>query len=118
LFLSTILIKYIPAVGGYGILGIPVFTSKNVKYKKDNKNDTGAITKDFISGTNLMQNASKAIGRIILSYKDFQNLTGYTHLVNHLQSVLIDVSRENYTRTEVQKNRLNSYIGGEVNIIK
>ncbi len=57
--LDTILFKYCPAVGGYIILGIPVFTVRSLKYKKEDKNDTGAITKDFIKGTSFLMNMGK-----------------------------------------------------------
>lgn len=64
LFMGTvdsILLKYCPAVGGYIILGIPTFTSKADKYKKGDKNDTGAITKDFVKNTTFLMNLGKVI---------------------------------------------------------
>jgi hypothetical protein len=58
--LDQVLLKYCPAVGGYGILGIPIFTSRGLKYKTNNdQNDTGAITKDFIKNTGLLLNVGK-----------------------------------------------------------
>lgn len=58
---DQVLLKYCPAVGGYVILGIPTFTSLSARYKKGDKNDTGAITKDFVKNTTFLMNLGKVI---------------------------------------------------------
>jgi len=64
LFMGTVdsmLLKYCTAVGGYIILGLPVFTARSLKYKVGDKNDTGAITKDFVKNFTFMMNFGKVI---------------------------------------------------------
>lgn len=58
----------------------------------------------------------KAVGRIILSYKDFQNLAGYSYLVNQLDDVLKEVNIKKFVKTESQEERLKNYLGGSVSI--
>jgi ATP-binding cassette subfamily D (ALD) protein 3 len=59
----------------------------------------------------------KAIGRIVVSYKDLQNLSGYTYLVNELDSVIDDMHNEKFKRTQVNEELLKEYVGGEVKLL-
>ena len=40
---------------------------------------------------NMLVNLSKAIGRLVITYKDIQNLSGYTSLITELNEVLTDL---------------------------
>jgi len=44
----------------------------------------------------------KAIGRLVISYKEIQQLAGYTSLVDEMGVVLYDLSREMYDRQLVE----------------
>jgi ATP-binding cassette subfamily D (ALD) protein 3 len=44
-------------------------------------------------------NLAKAIGRIVVSYKDMQNLAGYTTLIHEMDEVLDDLRSGTYVRT-------------------
>lgn len=44
---------------------------------------------------------AKAIGRIVVSYKDVQNLAGYTTLIHEMDEVLIDLNRGKFRRTQI-----------------
>jgi ATP-binding cassette subfamily D (ALD) protein 3 len=46
-------------------------------------------------------NLAKAIGRIVVSYKDMQNLAGYTTLIHEMDEVLDDLRSGTYVRTQV-----------------
>jgi len=50
----------------------------------------------------------------MFSYKDFQNLAGYTYSVNQFSEVLKDVNNKKFLHTEMQEERLKKYIGGTV----
>lgn len=39
---------------------------------------------------------AKAIGRLVISYKDISELAGYTHIVTELMSTLNDLEKGNY----------------------
>ena len=44
---------------------------------------------------------AKAIGRLVVSYKEVQNLAGYTTLIHEMDQVLADLSRGEYQRVMV-----------------
>lgn len=48
--------------------------------------------------SSLLINLSKAIGRLVVSYKDVQSLAGYTHLIHEMKSVLDDFDKNVYQR--------------------
>jgi len=43
------------------------------------------------------------VGRVVASYKDLQNLAGFTTLINEMDDVLCDLSSGKYTRVMVVK---------------
>jgi ATP-binding cassette subfamily D (ALD) protein 3 len=49
-------------------------------------------------------NLAKAIGRIVVSYKDVQNLAGYSTLVFEMKEVLDDLDSGKYKRLMVKSN--------------
>ena len=61
-----------------------------------------------------MVNLAKATGKIIYSYKDLQNLSGYTHLVDELDTVLKEVNNGKYVRPQVNEEVLKKYVKGSV----
>jgi ATP-binding cassette, subfamily D (ALD), member 3 len=55
---------------------------------------------------------AKAIGKIVISYKDVQALAGYTTLIHELDEVLYDLNRGKFRRTqiaEVQGGKVESF---------
>ena len=55
-----------------------------------------------------MINLAKAIGRIVVSYKDMQNLAGYTTLIHEMDEVLDDWRSGTYVRTQVVEKEINN----------
>jgi len=101
---DTVLVKYGAVAVGYSICGLPVFGPNKEAYLKSINNDTNIITKDYVRNSTLFINLSKAIGRIVVSYKDVQNLAGYTSLVHEMDEVLSDLNRGKFRRTQVAKD--------------
>jgi ATP-binding cassette subfamily D (ALD) protein 3 len=113
--IDSMLVKYGAVMTGYTILGLPVFGGRHYsKYAKTTLGDASVITKDYIRNSSLLINLAKAIGRIVVSYKDLQNLSGYTYLVNQLDVVIDDISKEKFNRTQVKDDLLKKYVGGTV----
>ena len=56
--------------------------------------------------SSLLINLAKAIGRIVVSYKDVQNLAGYTALIYEIKEVLDDLEMGRYKRIMVKNNSL------------
>lgn len=109
---DSMLVKYGAVMIGYTILGLPVFSGRGERYGINSITDASAITKDYIRNSSLLVNLAKAIGRVVVSYKDLQNLSGYTYLVNQLDVVMEDVNKEKFTRTQVNEELLKKYVGG------
>ena len=95
------MVKYGATLCGYCVLAIPVFGEGSGAYLQKMKTDPSGITRDYIRNSSLLINMSKAIGRIAISYKELQNLAGYTHLINEMDKVLFDLEKGNYVRTSV-----------------
>lgn len=112
---DSMLVKYGAVMIGYTILGLPVFRMKTkAQQKGKGGDDASLIAKDYIRNSSLLINLAKAIGRIVVSYKDLQSLSGYTYLVHELQTVMNDVQRESFNKTQVNQELLKEYVGGKV----
>ena len=99
--LDSMIVKYGATIVGYSILGLPVFGPGSEEYRKQIGEDSSKITKDYVRNSSLLINLSKAIGRIVVSYKDFQSLAGYTTLVSELKNVIDDLDQGKYNRALV-----------------
>lgn len=108
---DNLIYKYGANIIGYCLLAIPVFGEQQSKYTQKGKVDASNITKDYIRNSSNLLNLSKAIGRIIVSYKEIQNLAGYTFLVRKLDKVMTDVNNGKFIRTQVNEAILKDYVG-------
>ena len=89
---DSMLVKYGAVMVGYAVLGLPVFGPAKDRYLKSVSNDPAQITKDYIRNSSLLINLAKAIGRIVVSYKEVQSLAGYTTLIYEMKEVLEDLA--------------------------
>lgn len=100
---DSMLVKYGAVLVGYAILGLPVFGPGSKKYlEAEGTDDPSKITRDYVRNSSLLINLSKAIGKIVISYKEVQNLAGYTSLVYEIKKVLDDLNNDTYVRTMVE----------------
>lgn len=111
---DSMLVKYGAFVVGYAILGLPVFGPRKEEYLKSIGSDESKITKDYVRNTSLLINLAKAIGRIVVSYKDVQNLAGYTTLIYEMKEVLDDLDQGKYKRMMVNQSEENKGAEGSV----
>lgn len=95
---DSLMVKYGATLCGYAVLAIPVFGAQSGQYLSKMQTDPSGITRDYIRNSTLLINMSKAIGRIAISYKELQNLAGYTHLINEMVDALYDLKKGEYTR--------------------
>jgi len=58
---------------------------------------------------------AKAIGRIVVSYKDVQSLAGYTTLIFEMKEVLDDLEIGKYKRIMVKTNTIEENLEEEKN---
>ncbi|CAD8195470.1 unnamed protein product [Paramecium octaurelia] len=101
---DSMLVKYGAVMVGYAVVGLPVFGSRREEYLKSVNNDPSTITRDYVRNSSLLINLAKAIGRLVVSYKEIQQLAGYTTLVAELDEVLKDLINGKYMRTMLQSN--------------
>jgi ATP-binding cassette subfamily D (ALD) protein 3 len=101
---DSMLVKYGAFMVGYAVLGLPVFGPGSAEYIQKVGADSGAITRDYIRNSSLLINLAKAIGRLVISYKEIQQLAGYTTLVYEMKDVLEDLEKGKFVRTQVIGN--------------
>ena len=98
---DSMLVKYGAVMVGYTVVGLPVFGPNSKEYLAKFGNDQAQITKDYVRNSSLLINLAKAIGRLVVSYKEVQNLAGYTTLIHEMDEVLGDLSQGHYQRVMV-----------------
>src|SRR5450432_3930593 len=101
-FFDSMLVKYGAVMVGYAVLGLPVFGSGSEAYLAKIGTDTSAITRDYIRNSSLLINLAKAIGRLVISYKEVQQLAGFTTLVYEMKEVLGDLEKGKFVRTQIK----------------
>jgi len=98
---DSMLVKYGAVMVGYTVVGLPVFGPNSAEYLAKAGNDQAQITKDYVRNSSLLINLAKAIGRLVVSYKEVQSLAGYTTLIHEMDQVLGDLSGGKYKRVMV-----------------
>lgn len=102
--IDSMLVKYGAVMIGYAVVGLPVFGPNSAQYLASRGNDSAQITKDYVRNSSLLINLAKAIGRLVVSYKEIQNLAGFTTLVWEMDEVLKDLSQGKYKRVMVTED--------------
>jgi len=67
---DSLLVKYGAFMVGYAVVGLPVFGPGSKEYLARIGNDPTAITRDYVRNSSLLINLAKAIGRLVISYKE------------------------------------------------
>ena len=116
LFLGTfdnVLTKYGATIMGYFILSRPAMKlAAERKRKAGNSPALSAkagvtlkqasnITQQYLRNGSLMINLAKSIGRIVITYKDLQKISGYTVLISELNQVMKDLNGGKFFRPQV-----------------
>ena len=113
---DSMLVKYGAVMVGYAVVGLPVFGPGKEEYLARVGNDPGTITRDYVRNSSLLINLAKAIGRLVISYKEIQQLAGFTTLVYEMKEVLGDLEQGQFVRTQIVANEENEGVHKE-NII-
>lgn len=69
---DSMLFKYGAVLVSYAVLGIPVFGSNKEDYLSKIDGDSSSITRDYVRNSGLIISLAKAMGRILISYKEVQ----------------------------------------------
>lgn len=100
--IDNFLVKYGAVILSNIVLALPIFDTSSSVYKKKLTDDAGNITKDYIKNLSNLVNLAKAIGKIMVIYKDFQSLAGYTSLISETYTVLEDLQSGKYVRESIK----------------
>lgn len=126
LFLGTfdnILTKYGATIIGYFVLSRPAIKFANLQKQKlgtsagsdtvdlISRQQSSTITKDYMRNGSLMVNLAKSIGRIVLTYKDLQKISGYTVLINEMNTVLTDLENGKFFKPQIRDINNKNYRG-------
>ena len=98
---DSMVTRYGAVLVGYTILGLPVFGADSEKYISAAAGDASKVTRDYVRNSALLISLAKAIGRIMVSYKEIQNLAGYTSLIYEVEDVLNELKEGRYKRSLV-----------------
>ena len=99
--IDNFLVKYGAILVANSVLAMPVFGKNSHKYLETIGDNSGNITRDYIKNFSYLVDLSKAIGRLVVSYKDLQSLAGYTSLIHDTYVVLNDIKRQHFERSTV-----------------
>lgn len=113
---DSMLVKYGAVMVGYAVVGLPVFGPRKATYLASVGNDKSQITKDYVRNSSLLINLAKAIGRLVVLYKEIQSLAGYTSLIYELKEVLDDLEAGKYKRGMVTNEETKKKIDEEEKI--
>ncbi|KAF9650711.1 adrenoleukodystrophy protein [Thelephora ganbajun] len=89
------IVKWLWGSFGLGICAIPVF----FKLPGVSSNDLGTRTQGFVTNRRLLLSGSDAMGRVLYSWKDLQDLAGYTARVSELMDAMSDVRTGNFKKS-------------------
>lgn len=99
---DSMLVKYGAVMVGYAVLGLPVFGPGKEEYLVRAGTDKSVITRDYVRNSSLLINLARAIGKLVVSYKEFQELAGYTTVISEIRDVLLDLNSGQYQRKMIE----------------
>lgn len=65
-----------------------------------------SLTGDYIRNGSLMINLAKAMGRVVITYKDAQTMIGYTALLNETHKVLLDLEKGKFYKVQEGQSKI------------
>ncbi|RWS13288.1 ATP-binding cassette sub-family D member 1-like protein [Dinothrombium tinctorium] len=109
IMLEQFLMKYFWSACGMLVVAIPIMTSGlNVKRTLENSNslneDISERTQYMTTAKNILISGADAAERLMSSYKEFIELTGYTRRVAKMFTVFEEVCKGKYKRTTLKSN--------------
>lgn len=87
-FIKTFIMKYTWGALGLSLCAFPIFNNSDSDAKDE-------ITQDFISNRSLLMNASNAMGDLLSSKKNIDQIVGTSKRIIEMKNVLVKLSNEN-----------------------
>jgi ATP-binding cassette subfamily D (ALD) long-chain fatty acid import protein len=98
-------IKYFWGAMGLLVSALPIFLTPHAG-KDRLLFDVGSRTEVLITDRRLLMGSADAFGRVLSSYKDITELTGYTSRVSELINVFEDIENHHYQKTLMVSTKL------------
>ncbi|TNY17433.1 ATP-binding cassette, subfamily D, member 2 [Rhodotorula diobovata] len=94
------IVKWVWGSLGLCVCAVPVFGARLVGISTDSlaKIDFGSRTEGFVTNRRLLLSASDALGRLMSTYRDLSELSGYTARVSELLDTMDDVKQGKYQK--------------------
>lgn len=101
------LMKYVWSAAGLSMISIPLILSNKKEENSSDGNEISDRTEQFTTARNLLNSAADAVERILTSYKEIIELTGYTRRVYEMFQIF---SKANLLAIEnpIQKNLISN----------
>lgn len=90
--------KYIWSACGLLMIALPAF------FFDTKKTSVSTRTRDYVTSRQLLVSGAEAIERIMLAYKEVNELAGYTDNVHDMMTVFDDVQRGKFVKSGVKSN--------------
>lgn len=96
--LEDFIVKYLWSAGGLFLCSVPIFFPHLNSASSDGSSLSSSgkssdVTEGFVTNRRLLLSSSDAVGRVMYSYKEINELLGYTQRVYELLEVIEDISR-------------------------
>eukprot|EP00002_Diphylleia_rotans_P035942 TRINITY_DN787_c0_g2_i1.p1 TRINITY_DN787_c0_g2~~TRINITY_DN787_c0_g2_i1.p1 ORF type:complete len:670 (-),score=139.49 TRINITY_DN787_c0_g2_i1:443-2452(-) len=92
---DTIIAKYCATAVGYMAVSYPFI---NLDHPRHLKSTHGELMQDYYSSARMLISMATAIGRLVLSGRELNRLTGFTARVTELLAVISDLNQNRYER--------------------
>jgi ABC-type uncharacterized transport system fused permease/ATPase subunit len=90
--------KYVWSACGLLMIALPAF------FFDSKKTSVSTRTRDYVTSRQLLVSGAEAIERIMLAYKEVNELAGYTDNVHDMMTVFDDVQRGKFVKSGVKSN--------------
>lgn len=111
IILEQFLIKYVWSAAGLSMISIPILLSMkdaNHPVNDDSESEVSTRTEQFTTAKNLLNSGADAVERIMSSYKEVTEFTGYTRRVYEMFQLFEQVRSEASRERRSQANQIES----------
>ncbi|CAD5212267.1 unnamed protein product [Bursaphelenchus okinawaensis] len=107
--IEQFLMKYVWSATGMAMIAIPILFTHNTKIDNDPDGGVSERTRGFATAKNLLYSSADAAERLMVSYKEINELAGYTDRVHQMFKVIEEVKNNKFERVGDVEQRGEKY---------